>query len=298
MKNSSSNSSNQPSIDIGFEYAVYSIQILFGVLGMILNLTQFVMLYRSRVRHTLFEINLLSLCVADFISSLCFVGFGGFGVYELKQSTVHGESYVNVNAAWFEASSPMLFRTTIMLSFTHVIFIAFQRFFSSLFPFRFRVLFTKKMCILGIALLWTVSIGYGILRILDEGITNLTFVYTNLLCDGLLVALYSALCCILVRRSRTTAVDCSGSSRLRGDTVRKVFVYSLCVTLAFIATTSPLTVYYIFKPTIVLFIVSEAILPLNAVLNAILYFLRGRFKTRGHATRIHTFEQTLEETRF
>ena len=90
----------------------------------------------------------------------------------------------------------------------------------------------------------------------------------------------------------------NGSSRLRGDTARKVFMYSLCVTLAFIATTSPLTVYYIFKPTIVLFIVSEAILPLNGVLNTIVYFLRGRSRTRSHATRIHTFEQTLEETRF
>ena len=79
------------------------------------------------------------------------------------------------------------------------------------------------------------------------------------------------------------------------DTVRKVFVYSLCVTLAFIATTLPLTMYYIFKPTIVLFSVSEAILPLNAVLTTLIYFLRGRFRTRDHAARTHTFEQTLED---
>ena len=266
---------------------------------MILNLAQFIMLYGSRAKRTLFEINLLSLCVADFLSSLCFVGFGGFGIYDLKKFIVEGQSYFdNLKTGWFEASSPVLFRTTIMLSFTHIIFIASQRFFSSFFPFRFRIIFTKKKCISGVALLWIISLGYGILRIFDEGITNLAFVYINLLCDGLLVTLYSALCYILTRRSRKTAVDSSGNSRLMGDTVRKVFVYSLCVTLAFIATTLPLTVYYIFKPTIVLLIASEAILPLNAVLNTVIYFLRGRFRTRDPAARTHSFEQTLEDTRF
>ena len=40
----------------------------------------------------------------------------------------------------------MLFRTTTMLSFTHIIFIAFQRFFSSLFPFRFRAALPDRGC--------------------------------------------------------------------------------------------------------------------------------------------------------
>ena len=260
-----------------------------------LNLAQFIMLCRSRTRYTLFEINLLSLCVADFVSSICFVGFGSLGIYDLKKSIAIGMSYFdNLNAGWFEKLSPVLFRTTLMLSFTHILFIAFQRFFSSIFPFRFRILFTRKKCTSCIVLLWITSIGYGTLRIFDERITNLTFVYTNLLCDTLLVTLYSALCYILTRRSRTTAVNTTDSNNVK-DTVRKVFLYSLCVTLAFIATTLPFTVCFIVKPTIVLYTISEALLPLNAVLNTLVYFLHGRFKTRGHAARTHTFEQSLED---
>ena len=57
-----------------------------------------------------------------------------------------GISYVNSSAEWFDASSPVLFRTTTMLSFTHIIFIAFQRFFSSLFPFRFRAALPDRGC--------------------------------------------------------------------------------------------------------------------------------------------------------
>ena len=154
MENSSSNSTNQHSLHIAAEYASYSIQIFFGGLGMIFNLIQFMTLCHSRAKHTLFEINLLSLCVADFLSSLCFVGFGGFGIYDLEKFIVEGQPYFdNLKAGWFEASSPVLFRTALMLSFTHIIFIAFQRLFSSSSPFRFKVLFTRKACISCIALL-------------------------------------------------------------------------------------------------------------------------------------------------
>ena len=291
MKNSSSNSTNQQSIDIAVDYASYSIQISFGVLGIILNLAQFIMLYGSRAKRTLFEINLLSLCVADFLSSLCFVGFGGFGIYDLKKFIVEGQSYFDeLKTGWFEASSPVLFRTTLMLSFTHIIFIAFQRLFSSLFPFRFKVLFTRKTCIFCIALLWIGSIGYGILRIFDERITNLVFVYTSLLCYVLLVTLYSTLYYMLRRRSKRAPAKSNNNTKHK-ETLRKVLLYSVCVTLAFIATTLPYTIRFFTKQRTVLQTFSIAFLPLNAVLNPLIYFLHGRLKNCSHNPRVHNFEQ-------
>ena len=57
---------------------------------MILSLARSIMLYSSRTRHTLFERNLLNLYVADVASSICFVGVGSLGVYEMRQAIVVG----------------------------------------------------------------------------------------------------------------------------------------------------------------------------------------------------------------
>ena len=95
---------------------------------------------------------------------------------------------------------------------------------------------------------------------------------------------------MLRRHSKRTRVKSNNNTKHK-ETLRKVFLYSACVTLAFIATTLPYTMRFLIKPGSVFSALSEAFLPLNAVLNTLIYFLHGRFKHRSHDARVHNFEQ-------
>ena len=285
--NNSSSEVSVPFENVDLDLASYSIEIVLGVVGLILNLVQFIVLFRSRSKCTLFELNLQSLSAADFISSLCYVGFGVDGIYDLEMSVAHSK------IGWFEMISPALFRTAVMLSFTHVLMIAAQRLMASIHPFKFRLLFTKGKLISCIVLLWAVNITYGILHYYQIGPTNAILIYSIFFCDLSLTILYSMLSCLLKRRSKDTASMSANNSR-QAETSRKVFWHSVCVTLVFVVTTLPLALRLFVKPPPVLNTLNDILPPITAVLNNLIYFVYGRRKRPSPNRRIHNMGRSVD----
>lgn len=141
--NNSSSYLRRPFQNVEADIAGYSMEIIIAGFGMMLNLAH------------LFELNLISLCIADFTSSPCFIAFWIHGIYGLSMAVKIGQLYFhNYKVGWFEKISPVLLRISLVLSFTHILFIAFQRLIASLYPLKFRLLFTRGKCISFILFLW------------------------------------------------------------------------------------------------------------------------------------------------
>ena len=253
---------------------------------MILNIGQFVCLVCSRSKYTVFEINLFSLSIADFLSALSFLCFGAFGLYGISLGSSEKDDSDNGDLLG------TVYDICIVLSLLHVIFIAVQRVLATKFPFKFRIVFTKKKCGFCLLALWVLSILYS------------AFVYHSnygavvvFICDALMLILYAILCYLIKRSSRNIAPRNDSSSKERRNS-RGIFWYSFGVTVAFIVTTSPIALGFFLEQTPVLHALTDTLLPVTAVLDPLVYFFFRRCRKEAPAPRrVHRFQREVMETK-
>lgn len=250
--------------------------IICGILGLIANIAQSVLLYRKRKNKSLFDLSLSSLCVADITVSLGFIAFGLANVLILsKPLTVESVKTYRIVSVFFSG----VINYSLFCSLFHVLFIALQRFMVVFFPLKFKVMATKTRCIILLVVVWVVSGGFMSLGHLKKSrVISRFYGYFIFVLGGLLVFIYIAICYRVFKSAKvrlSTKRDEASSQRLA--------VHAVAVTSIFIVCNFPYASLQL--RGIVPFTFSwslRVLLALNPLLDSVVYFFAVYCRNRKH----------------
>ncbi len=243
-----------------------------GLLGFGANTAQLILSGRDKTRKkSPFGLVLLSLCTADLLASLVNLMVGVkhiLAIYGIIDSLLFQSLQNPLNAAMvFSLSS----------SFTHIVFIAVQRFMAVAFPFEVQNIFTKSRCYLILATLWIVSLALAsIVYFIKE--VFMALYYLALAAGVALVVTYAVLCYKLTKSNFVDSANEEAQRRHRRSQ-REVLVYSVAITAVFVICHVTPSLRFVSKSTYV-GIVGEALCAINPFFDTLLYFTSSYCKQK------------------
>ncbi len=255
---------------------------IMGLLGCISNIIQLVLIFRHRhENNSVFRLVVLSLNLADLLASTLTTLRGIIAFVTLHTTTSHKVLDVIDAAIIFSLTS----------SFTHLIFIAFQRVIAVTRPLQVKNIITKLRSYRVLIILWLISIAPAVLRYIFKGkIIMQVLSYIALVIGMSLLVMYSVICYKTIKRDIVNNEN-EAMQKRRQQSEKKLVFYSLTVTIVFIVCVYPLALVRFFevRPTSV-YIGSNLLFSLNPFLDTLLYFTWSYHRRRTRVA-VHNVPQ-------
>lgn len=247
-----------------------SLIIAISIIAINLNVLWLISLLRKHGEKSAFEITLLSLAFGDLTLALSQVAIGTLDILALK-----GKSTKTMDAAFDYIGH--VSSTAINSSFLHIVFIAGQRFVATLYPFRFKQIFTRMICACILIGIWLVSIIITVLRARENNDGDNWFGYLWVPCEVIVALLYAIICYHVFSKRRQFVTSRDEISRQN----RKILCLSLIITIAFLVCTLP-DVLVVFGTVSINSNNPVNILPFaHAMLNPLICLLFNYLRARG-----------------
>lgn len=268
----------------GFFQASYFISEVIALSGVGLNAFQILSTIRGGRRRTPFDLSILSLSIADFLSSN-FTFFFMVYWHLVHNSIVHLVHSIDIIGM-------VCMQYGIISSMFHLVFIAVQRVFAVTLPIEFRFRFTPRFCHISITFISILSLASSVLNVFVA--TYDIIGYVVLASEVLLVVTYSIICGVVKKRDSAMKLISAYSLEKR-KIFRHTFSYSMYVSFAFILCTLPATLYsvkwikrvdpsYVFEWVRWMFY-------LNPTIDSIIYF---HFKKKRAKINLFRFKLTSQ----
>ena len=200
----------------------HSLSTSLGVIGFALNIVQIVLICRQKRKKSAFVLTILSLSLADGLSALAVL------IYEIYWFlAVHRIILPSMQFLWIFLGTVIFSHTA---SFSHLIFIAVERFVAVFYPMRLAGMFSRKHCISGLIITWVLSVA----RVVTFQFTR-TGNFNKLIVQVYafsLIIVYTAICIKINMRPKSVVPSVGSSSR--PATNKRLIIHSISVSLAFI----------------------------------------------------------------
>ena len=231
-------------------------------LAMILNIAQIALMIHKKKTKVPFEKTLLSLAFADSLASISHCLFFALTYLHFRGFVVIPRVAIGLLAS--------LVAFSIYSSLIHSIFIAVQRIYAVLLPFKFRIHFTSAVCLVSIVVVWAVSLTLSVFVIYLENFIGHPFIIVAV--SGVLVLCYIMICYHVRVQRRRAAV--SANPQQQNDLACRTLVYSILVTAAFLICMLPNAIYILSRSDSVFAQkFTELMFTLNSVADSLLYFV-------------------------
>ena len=206
----------------------------FGVIGLVLNIFEFIFIICKKKHATQFGLNLLSLSVADTIACLsyCFYASVMISIYA-------GFSTANSSTYRARAIAQLLIFSSITTSFTHIVLIALQRLWAVLFPYTFSHVFTVKNNIRLLTLAWIIASMYSVGYIFSNMFAEIAC-YQIFIVGTALIIIY----CVITYKARRKLGR--RRSHVQSNHNRKILLHSIGVTLIYTVCNFPYAINFLF----------------------------------------------------
>ncbi len=237
-----------------------------GSTGLIADVVQLILERHGENRNkSIFGYSLLRLNIADILASLIVLLLG-------VANTLAKCRFID-DSLFEELSNTLieLIIFSLISSFTHVIFIAIQRFIAVASPLRVKQIITKTRCRIILATLWLVSIALVLIACFYE-IVSVAFVYLIITTAVMLIVMYSIICFKTLKRG-VVNIENEEMRRRRQRSNKDVLLYSVSITCIFIISTVPSVIgpYFIAFPPVIE-ILNNVFISLNPFFDTLLYF--------------------------
>ena len=253
----------------------HSFDVIFGIIVIILNSIQIILICRVRRKKTIYLKYLLSLSVTDLFFGVSNVIINGIYLADVQ------ETDFLLDVAY------CLFCFCILTSIFHILWITLSRLLAVVYPFQHKRLVTHKRVHIIIILTWltTLSISAGIFtyqRIKfsstsrSEELENsfkLAVSITILCADVAYITSYSF---IIHRIRQNSNMNKVNKANVDLDNEKKILVVCILVALIFVLFTTPYAIARIYIGETPFW--TNALLVINSGVNSIAYFFRGRFQ--------------------
>ena len=250
-------------------------------IGIILNVIELAVLLREKKIKDPFKMVLFSLAIADFLTLT--------GASMIAFAYITNKTKVDYA---FYAISPIA-----IISQFHIIMITLQRTIAVGFPMRYKALVTPRLCCFALVCVWilSASISTVLLKFQSSLAVNL-FTFILLGSGAFLITSYSFIISRVLRdRRKVTA------SRVASLQNKRLIVYSISVTLAFIVCNYPFAIRILVlegKNTEATDSSFESFLFfLNSMIDPVLYLLLHACQKRRNARCRSNFKSRAEEQR-
>ncbi len=240
-----------------------------GAVGVITSVIQLVLVYRDKDRRdSVFRLSLISLNVADLLSSVSFVLRGNDLIFS------QGIERLIFASILFSLTS----------SFCHVLFLAIQRLIAVVFPFKVKRILTRSRCYIFLSVMWVVSVASSFLFYFASG--KLRGFCCLVMIVGILLMITYSVICYRKKKSNITSNNISQDMRRRRQqSDRRVFIYSLAITTVFVICNFPVALeVLILPPSYIYFSTAEVLLSLNPFLDTLLYFVWSYAKWKSRVS--------------
>ncbi len=238
-------------------------RIIAGCLGILSNIVQIVLISRSRDKRTVFAMTLLSLSVADLLTSI---------LLSVTACLNFPLNLLNIaNHDWFSIIRTFGVFFSIATSGLHILFIGIQRLCVVMFPLRFKRIFTKFRSRVALVAIWVICAGPSPLVDVLPRSMNLYAGYFLIVECIVLVFLYGLLCYKMQRNKRRPML----TSTNRKSNAR-IFLHSLAVLSAFLICNLPLALVFAFYFRgfeALEYKIGTFLMGLNPLLDSMVYFL-------------------------
>ena len=242
-----------------------SVILSISIIAIILNAVWIFSILRKSGAKSAFEITLSSMAIGDLIVALSELSLRTSNlIIDMGKANKELTSVVHL----FEA----IWDISINSSFLHIVFIAVQRLIATLYPFKFKRIFTRVSCTFVLISLWVASI-LGTEYSTNKAINWLGFLWVPL--EIIVALIYALICNNMFRKRRQFANSRNDISRQN----RAVMGLSLTITIAFFISTLP-------DVLIAFGSISSRdpvgiLIHLHIILNPLIYFLFNYLKARG-----------------
>ena len=224
------------------------------VFGVILNGCQIALLLYQKRTKVPFEISLLSLAIADFLTSLI---PSIIHIFKLLQPAL----YLLIIVYIYYASS--------MTSAFQLGFIAFQRLVAVLYPHRYHSLITRRCCITATCIMWLISFLLILPIFIKANHLYMTFYFHIPLLAGaaIFVSYFMLNYQLLKHRNRSVANQLWNKHR-------RILIYSTTITVVFLLSTLPYAIAHVyFKQDATFRNATSYMYIFHVIFNPLLYFL-------------------------
>ena len=226
------NRSNQDTLDGSqpLRDAAIIVWLVLGIVGVLFNVTETSIILRKLNRMTPFGLILLSLCMADILSSLL------FAIYAVITIAGHRDSSQVIQLTY-----RLIFACT-AVSFIHIVLIALQRLCAVAFPHAFTRIVNLTKCSVILLNGWLVAFLYGVIYAFDDAAIEVSC-YQVFIVGIVLIIIYLN----ISYRARLKNVH-KRSTHSRSNHTKRIFFHSFAVTAAFIACNYPYAIAFLFYP--------------------------------------------------
>ena len=244
-----------------------SIRIALASIGLIANVIQMLFCINRKQYRTKFDISVISLSVADTISSVTLALKGLVEIFDAVQF-------------WDMVNATLSF--SIICSIAHTIFIAVQRLLAVIFPLKIRQIFRKGRFHALLAFMWITCGAFGII-VHFVIVHDLDLISRIILVSGTtLIVLYTGIAYVASRRDTRLQNASQVHNNSRNTTI---FLHSFLVTLSFVGCFFPLAVSNLFMNLGVSATVTiDSLLTLNPFIDSTVYFYVMYFQRRRRST--------------
>ena len=215
-----------------FFQASYFISEIIALSGVVLNTVQIIATFRHNQKKAPFDLSVASLSFADLFSSGFTLAFMIYWHLQDNSLIKHVLIIESVNRACLQFS--------FLSSIFHLAFIALQRVLAVTSPLKFRSRFTTINCHRSIAVVWILSLAVSMVNFFAASIDIIGYIVLS--SEVLLVMVYSIICCAVKKKDKA-AQDLRSSEQNRSSAFRRIFLYSIYISLAFMLCTLPSALY-------------------------------------------------------
>ena len=265
----------------------FILPICVGFVTILLNLIEIVVLIKRGSRKSSFEIILLSLGFADFIHGVGSLLDGTAGLFEvLSPKSAVGAVGILYSAAWTTIAF------SVWASFLQIFLITLERFTVVYFPIHHRVLDSKKYkSKIAISILWTASIGMGLLFYFKKHIFIFCSLVGTMTLTVILIIIYGLIIRkVMIGNRQENHLNELYQQSPNNERQHLVVINSGIIIACFILCSSPWMVYEIFRLAKqqgmgTSRVVTYNILAINRLLDPLIYFLFSYHRKKKCARR-------------
>lgn len=215
-----------------FFQASYFISETIATSGVVLNTVQIIRTFRHKQRKAPFDLSVASLSVADLCSS-------GFTLIFMIYWHLLANSLIK-HYSIIDSVNRVCLQFGVLSSIFHLAFIAIQRVLAVTSPLKFRSRFTTTNCHRSIAVVWILSLAVSMVNFFASSVDIIGYIVLS--SEVLLVIIYSIICCA-VKKQDNAAKDLRSPEQNRSSVFRRIFLYAMYISLAFILCTLPTALY-------------------------------------------------------
>ena len=249
----------------------------FGLIGVVTNAFELLIIRKKKKHNSIFGMTLVSLCLADILSSICFFVVGMTRIIEYDGEALLAIVPGTKRAVVWQVGHGALF-FSMGTSFIHIIIIALQRSFAVFMPLKYNSSFRKKHCLILLLTVWILFLAGGVLGYFYlMHIWYVSYVLTLAVCIGLVLC-YTAIVTknyYAEQKRRLLMISNKPEGSKHGRTVSsKVLRLSVAVTVAFLLCTLPHSIFYLFVNTNwAYYHTVNSIISVNPFLDSVVYFV-------------------------